>query len=78
MNKLTISWVVLLILTIISGVSSTEGGKYITALILIMAVVKFVIVSFNFMELFKAHSFWKIVVISYLAIFTVIILSVVK
>ncbi len=78
MNKLTISWIILLILTVVSGLSSTDGGKYITALILIMAVVKFVIVSFIFMELFKAHSFWKIAVISYLAIFTIIVLSIIK
>ncbi len=78
MSKLTISWVILLILTVVSGLSSTDGGKYITVFILIMAVLKFVIVSFKFMELYKAHSFWKIAVITYLAIFTVIILSVVK
>ena len=76
MNKLTITWVVLLVLTIISGISSTDEGKYITALILIMAVVKFILVTFKFMELAKAHSFWKVAIISYLSIFTIIILLV--
>jgi len=72
MNKLAISLVLLLILTIVSGLSSTDGDKYIILLILIMAIVKFIIVSFNFMELSKAHSFWKIAVISYLIIFSII------
>ncbi len=73
MNKLTISLVLLLILTIASGLSSTDGGKYIIILILIMAIVKFIIVSFNFMELSKAHSFWKIAIISYVTVFIIIL-----
>lgn len=78
MNKLTITWIILLILTVISGISSTDGGKYVTVLILVMAIVKFILVSFNFMEMVKAHSFWKVAIISYLSIFTIIILLIIK
>lgn len=74
MNRLIISLIILLILTIISSVSSTDGGKNIKALLLVMAVIKFILVSFNFMELIKAHSFWKIAIFSYLSIFSIIIL----
>jgi hypothetical protein len=77
MNKLTVTWVVLLILSIVSGISSTDGGYYISVLILVMAAIKFVLVSFNFMELFKAHVFWKITIISYLLVFSIIILSII-
>ncbi len=78
MSKLTITWILLLILTTVSGLSSMEEYNYITILLLITAVVKFVLVSFNFMELYNAHSFWKVAIISYLSIFTIIILSVIK
>jgi hypothetical protein len=77
MNKLTVTWVVLLILSIVSGISSTDGGYYISVLILVMAAIKFLLVSFNFMELFKAHVFWKITIISYLLVFSIIILSII-
>jgi len=77
MNKLTITWVVLLVLSVISGISSTDGSYFITVLILIMAVIKFILVSFNFMELSKANIYWKIAVVSFLAIFSIIILSII-
>ncbi len=72
MNKLTISWIILVVLTVISGLSSSENSSTVTILILIMASIKFVLVSFNFMELVKAHSFWKIAIVSYVTVFTII------
>ena len=78
MNRLAVTWVILIILTIIAGFSTLVGGKYFIAIILIMAVVKFIFVSFKFMELAKAHSFWKVAIIFYLSIFTIIILLVIN
>ena len=74
MNRLAVTWVILIVLTIIVGFSTIVGGEYIILSILIIAVLKFILVSFNFMDIIKAHSFWKIAIISYLSIFTIIIL----
>jgi len=75
MNKQNvITWIILLVLTLISGWVSSTTLTYIIPLILVLAVLKFIGVAFNFMELKKAHVFWKIVLVSYLVIFCGVIL----
>ncbi len=75
MNKQNvITWIILLGLTLISGWVSSTTLTYIIPLILVLAVLKFIGVAFNFMELKKAHVFWKIVLVSYLVIFCGVIL----
>jgi hypothetical protein len=38
-----------------------------------LSSIKFLLVAFQFMELKKAHSFWKILLSSYLILFTLIV-----
>lgn len=77
MNKLNIlTWIILLFLTVVAGLISSTSLPYIIPLILILGLLKFIGVAFNFMELKKAHVFWKLILLSYLGIFCVILLVV--
>ncbi len=60
-----ITWILLLVLTIASAVFSNMQGNYIIPIIMALAVFKFIGVAFQFMELKKAHSFWKILIVTY-------------
>jgi hypothetical protein len=57
---------ILVFLTICSALVSNLGGLSSRAIVLIMglSVLKFYLVSFEFMELKKANFFWKITLIS--------------
>ncbi len=75
MNKQNIIiWILLLILTVIAGLVSNASLTYVMPLILLLAVLKFIGVAFNFMEMRKAHVFWKILLVGYLIIFCGIVL----
>ncbi len=75
MNKQNIIiWILLLILTVIAGLVSSASLTYVIPLILLLAVLKFIGVAFNFMEMRKAHVFWKILLVGYLIIFCGIVL----
>ena len=74
MHKTTITLGSLLVLTIISAAVSNVDNKYTLISILLLAALKFVGVSFYFMELKKAHSFWKIALLLFLMLFIVLIL----
>jgi hypothetical protein len=74
MKKSTIiTWTLLIVLTIASALVSKINGKYIVFIILLLAVLKFIGITFQFMELKKAHSFWKVSVVVFLLLFTGII-----
>lgn len=47
-----------------------------TFLILFLFAVKFLLVAFYFMELKKANSFWKVSLITFLALITLLIVSI--
>jgi hypothetical protein len=74
MHKTTITLGSLLILTIISAVVSNGDNKYTLICILLLAALKFIGVSFYFMELEKAHPFWKGAIIVFLILFVGLIL----
>jgi hypothetical protein len=75
MNKQnSITWIVLLVLTVISGLVSSASISYLVPFILVFAALKFIGVAFNFMELKKAHVFWKIVLVGYLVVFCSVLL----
>jgi len=63
-------------LTILSGFISAYFFKvdYLVELILLLAALKFIGVAYYFMELKKAHVFWKTVTITFLIIFIVSII----
>ena len=56
-------------LTIFAGLVSSATITYLVPIVLLLAILKFIGVSFNFMELQKANIFWKVLILSYLFIF---------
>jgi hypothetical protein len=72
----TITYIILIALTIASALLSKLDTTYVAILILLLAVIKFIGISFQFMELKKAHPFWKGAILGFLILFTVIILAV--
>jgi hypothetical protein len=68
-------WIVLIVLTICTALIANSALFISNAvlLILILSVVKFLGVSFYFMELRKAHIFWKISVFMYALLFIVLV-----
>lgn len=74
MKNQKITLVVLILLTVISAVISNVPEIYVAIGIMGLAVLKFIGVSFYFMELKKANAFWKGSILIFLALFTTIIL----
>jgi len=72
--------VALIGLTILTALFSTQFSslKYVSIIILVLSAFKFILVSFNFMELKKAHVFWKVIMIVYLLLFTITISLILK
>lgn len=70
-NTATITWIVLIVLTITSALLSRIESKYIVFIILILSALKFFGVAFQFMEIKKAHVFWKAIIISFILLFGV-------
>ncbi|MBP8793722.1 MAG: cytochrome C oxidase subunit IV family protein [Lutibacter sp.] len=69
-SKLTIVWISLLVLTICSAIlSNSTTIAFASLFILILAAIKFMIVAFYFMEMKKAHVFWKIFISGFLLLF---------
>ncbi|WP_116795936.1 cytochrome C oxidase subunit IV family protein [Flavobacterium sp. 103] len=77
-NSLILVYILLLIITITTAcVSSLFGvSAFITSLIMGLAAFKFLLVAFQFMELKKAHSFWKISLIITLGLIVVLIVGI--
>ena len=50
--------------------------KIVGLIILILSGIKFMAVAFQFMELKKAHSFWKGLIITFLTLFITIIYAI--
>jgi hypothetical protein len=50
--------------------------KMVGLLILVLSGIKFILVAFQFMELKKAHSFWKGLIITFLTLFIGIVYAV--
>jgi len=65
----------LILLTLVSALFAEKSGsiKYMYLTVLLLSAIKFLLVAFQFMELKKAHIFWKILLISYLSIFILIV-----
>lgn len=74
--QLVLIWIALIVLTILVALVSTnlKELKYVTILILGISMLKFMSISFYFMELKKAHIFWKTSILIYLFLFSTITL----
>ena len=72
--------VTLIVLTITTALFATQFNslKHVSIIILVLSIFKFVLVSFNFMELKKANPFWKTIIIIYLSIFLIVMSLIVK
>ncbi len=68
----------MLIITITTACVSSffVVSAFITTLIMCLAAFKFLLVAFQFMELKKAHSFWKISLIITLGLLVVLIIGI--
>lgn len=70
MNKIaTITWIILIVLTITSALVSKLETKYVVLIILILSALKFFGIAFQFMEIKKAHVFWKTLIIGFILFF---------
>jgi len=73
-KKNTITWIVLVILTTLSWqFSESLAGKIGIIAIILAAVIKFFGVSLQFLELKRAHGFWKYGLLTFLIIFYLVI-----
>ena len=65
------TWIVLIIFTIATAIIANyfTDNQYTKELILGISILKFIGVAFYFMELKKAHTFWKASMIIFLALF---------
>jgi len=68
-NTATITWIVLIVLTITSAVVSKLDSKYVVLIILLLSGIKFLGIAFQFMEIKKAHVFWKTIIIGFVFVF---------
>ncbi|WNH14257.1 cytochrome C oxidase subunit IV family protein [Thalassobellus suaedae] len=75
-NTATLTWVILIMLTITSALISKLESKYIVLTILILSALKFLGIAFQFMELKKANAFWKGIIIGFVVLFGIGILLV--
>ena len=73
MKKLNISLAGLIVLTLLSALVSNREQSYAVIGVIILAILKFIGVSFYFMELKKANLFWKACILIYLMLFSIII-----
>ena len=67
--------ILLYILTTVSALVSAYlyGWKFFVFTILGLSAIKFMLVAFDFMEMKKAHSFWKFFIVFYLVIFVTVV-----
>ncbi|WP_347175001.1 cytochrome C oxidase subunit IV family protein [Polaribacter uvawellassae] len=75
-KNLFIVWILLLIstVTVVFFSSSLVSENSSAALIILISVLKFLAVSFYFMEMKNAHVFWKASIIIYLLLFSGVVL----
>lgn len=66
--------IILIILTALSALVSSLliNSTYTVAIIILLSILKFIGVSFYFMELKNAHIFWKVSIVAFLTIFAII------
>lgn len=65
----------LIILTITTAIFSTRFSelKSVVAIILGLSAIKFMLVAFQFMEMKKANTFWKFLIVIYLVLYVTIV-----
>ena len=78
MNKAnSFTLIILLVLTITASVISNSSTSSVVIVILGVASLKFIGVAFQFMELKKAHIFWKSSLVIFLTVFSILIWAII-
>ena len=74
-KNLLSTWILLVFFTaLIVFFSSFFADKnYLKFIVIFISVLKFLAISFYFMEMKKAHTFWKASIIIFLVLFSVIV-----
>lgn len=77
-KKDLILWVVLITLTLVGYFSSITEMEKMTLILslLVVTIVKFIGVGFQFMELKKAHIFWKVSLVALLSVYVLLVFMV--
>ncbi len=73
-KKLSLTWISLIGLTVISALIANTSLSYVPFLLISLAGAKFLGIAFQFMELKKAHLFWKIILSLFLFLFATFVL----
>lgn len=75
-KNIFIVWILLLIstLTVVFFSTSLVSKSYSSAVIILISGLKFLAISFYFMEMKKAHIFWKASIFIYFLLFAGIVL----
>lgn len=70
-KNLFLIWITLVVFTITVVFASTflVGKNHFPVIILLISSIKFIAIAYYFMELKKAHVFWKTILIIYLVLF---------
>lgn len=73
--------VIFILLTLITTTTYCISGIFVSfkinaCILLVLAAIKFLLVAFQFMELKKAHVFWKISLLLTLVLFVLLIVSI--
>ncbi|CAM3373961.1 cytochrome C oxidase subunit IV family protein [Aequorivita lipolytica] len=71
-----ITWLILIVLTIITAVFANIGSAYVTSIILGLSFLKIIGVAFFFMELKKANAFWKVLLVAFVALLLIVVWAV--
>lgn len=76
-KSLILIYVLLLLLTIVTACIANlyAISAFVVPLLMVLAAFKFLLVAFQFMELKKANSFWKISLIVTLGLLIVVIIG---
>lgn len=69
-KPLTLTWIILVALTLISASFAQLGSAYTSLIVLALSVFKFIGIAFQFMEIKKAHAFWKIIILAFVLMFS--------
>ena len=71
-NLNLIIWLFLVFLTVSSAIVSSASlvSNLGVLLVLVLSGIKFIGVAFYFMEINKAHIFWKVFILGYLVLFS--------
>ena len=72
-REFIIVWSVLVLLTVVTALISISNTEYKIEIILGLAILKFLGVAFYFMNLKKAHIFWKSSIVLFLLLIFLIV-----